>query len=93
MATVVNMRDAKSNLSRLVTRAASGEEILIAKNGEPVASKSPRVSNPNNLDILNGRIPGARVSQCNSIYAPCRLAGSIELIHTDCSATHGSRPV
>jgi antitoxin (DNA-binding transcriptional repressor) of toxin-antitoxin stability system len=31
MATVVNMRDAKSNLSRLVTRAASGEEILIAK--------------------------------------------------------------
>ena len=37
MATVVNMHDAKSNLSRLVNRAASGEEILIAKNGEPVA--------------------------------------------------------
>jgi prevent-host-death family protein len=33
MATVVNMRDAKSNLSRLVTRAASGEDILIANNG------------------------------------------------------------
>jgi len=37
MATVVNMHDAKSSLSRLVKRAASGEEILIAKNGKPVA--------------------------------------------------------
>jgi prevent-host-death family protein len=36
MATVVNMHDAKSSLSRLVKRAASGEEILIAKNGKPV---------------------------------------------------------
>ena len=31
------MHDAKSNLSRLVKRAASGEEILIAKNGKPLA--------------------------------------------------------
>lgn len=37
MATVVNMHDAKSSLSRLVKRAAAGEEILIAKNGKPVA--------------------------------------------------------
>ena len=44
MATVVNMRDAKSNLSRLVTRAALGEDILIAKNGKPVA-RLTRLSN------------------------------------------------
>jgi len=37
MATVVNMRDANSSLSRLVKRAAAGEEILIAKNGTPIA--------------------------------------------------------
>ena len=37
MAIVVNMHDAKSSLSRLVNRAASGEDILIAKNGKPVA--------------------------------------------------------
>jgi prevent-host-death family protein len=37
MATVVNMHDAKSSLSHLVKRAASGEEILIARNGRPVA--------------------------------------------------------
>ena len=37
MATVVNVHDAKSSLSRLLKRAASGEEILIARNGKPVA--------------------------------------------------------
>jgi len=37
MATVVNMNDAKSSLSRLVERAAAGEEILIANRGKPVA--------------------------------------------------------
>ena len=37
MATVVNMHDAKSSLSRLVKRAAAGEEILIANRGKPMA--------------------------------------------------------
>jgi len=44
MATVVNMHDAKGSLSRLVKRAASGEEILIANNGKPVA-RLTRLSN------------------------------------------------
>jgi prevent-host-death family protein len=35
--TVVNMHEAKSNLSQLVKRAAAGEEIIVAKAGEPVA--------------------------------------------------------
>ena len=34
---VVNMHDAKNNLSKLVKRAAAGEDILIASNGKPVA--------------------------------------------------------
>jgi prevent-host-death family protein len=34
---VVNMHDAKSNLSKLVKRAAAGEDILIANHGKPVA--------------------------------------------------------
>ena len=37
MATVVNMSEAKTSLSSLVKRAAAGEEILIAKNGKPLA--------------------------------------------------------
>jgi prevent-host-death family protein len=36
MATV-NMHEAKTHLSRLVERAAAGEEIVIAKAGTPVA--------------------------------------------------------
>lgn len=34
---LVNMHEAKSNLSKLVKRAADGEEIIIGRAGEPVA--------------------------------------------------------
>ncbi|MDX6651406.1 MAG: hypothetical protein QOJ38_187 [Solirubrobacterales bacterium] len=37
----VNMHEAKSSLSRLVDRVEAGEEILIARNGEPVARLVP----------------------------------------------------
>ena len=33
--TVYNLYEAKSSLSRLVDRAAEGEEIIIAKSGKP----------------------------------------------------------
>jgi prevent-host-death family protein len=35
--TVVNIHQAKTHFSRLVERAAAGEEIVIAKAGRPVA--------------------------------------------------------
>lgn len=35
--TLVNMHDAKTNLSRLVDRVAGGEEIVIGRAGKPVA--------------------------------------------------------
>lgn len=35
------MHDAKSNLSRLVERVEAGEEIVIARNGKPVAKLVP----------------------------------------------------
>jgi prevent-host-death family protein len=37
MPLVVNMNEAKRNLSKLVKRAAAGEEITIANHGKPVA--------------------------------------------------------
>jgi prevent-host-death family protein len=37
MAATYNMHDAKTHLSRLAQRAADGEEIVIARNGTPVA--------------------------------------------------------
>ena len=37
----VNLYEAKTRLSSLVEEAAAGEEILIAKNGKPMAKLSP----------------------------------------------------
>ena len=41
MAETVNLYDAKTNLSKLVDRAAAGEEIVIAKAGKPKAKLVP----------------------------------------------------
>jgi len=37
----VNVHEAKTNLSRLLTQVESGEEIIIARNGKPVARLVP----------------------------------------------------
>lgn len=37
----VNLYEAKTNLSKLVERAAAGEEIIIAKAGRPLARLMP----------------------------------------------------
>ena len=41
MTDTVNLYDAKTNLSKLVERAAAGEEIIIAKAGKPRAKLVP----------------------------------------------------
>ena len=41
MSTQVNIHEAKTHFSRLVERAAAGEEIVIAKAGEPRARLVP----------------------------------------------------
>jgi prevent-host-death family protein len=41
MTDTVNIYDAKTNFSKLVDRAAAGEEIIIAKAGEPKAKLVP----------------------------------------------------
>ncbi len=41
MAEVVNMHEAKSSLSRLVERALAGEDVVIARNGEPLVRLVP----------------------------------------------------
>lgn len=47
----VNVHEAKTNLSRLLDRAHRGEEIIIAKSGEPFARLVP-------LRDREERIPG-----------------------------------
>jgi len=58
MATVVNMHAAKSSLSRLVKRAAAGEQIVIANHGKPVAmlSRVPSSSKKIPWDAFKGKI-------------------------------------
>ncbi len=53
----VNLYEAKTNLSRLVERAAAGEEIVIAKAGRPLARLVPlaRRTEPRPLGLLEGQ--------------------------------------
>ena len=37
MSTTVNIHEAKTHLSRLLARVEAGEEVVIAKNGHPLA--------------------------------------------------------
>ncbi len=58
MSTTVNMHEAKTHLSRLVARAAAGEEIVIAKAGEPLArlvAYEPR-RGPRQFGQMTGKI-------------------------------------
>jgi prevent-host-death family protein len=41
MSEIVNMHQAKTSLSRLVERALAGEEVVIARNGEPLVRLVP----------------------------------------------------
>ncbi len=38
---LVNIRDAKTNFSKLITRALDGEEIIITKDGNPLIKLIP----------------------------------------------------
>jgi prevent-host-death family protein len=43
MTEIVNMHQAKASLSRLVEKALAGEEVVIARNGEPLVRLVPVV--------------------------------------------------
>lgn len=58
MSRQVNLYEAKTQLSRLVDEAASGETIVIAKGGKPMAKLAPidaRVQRPRELGQLAAR--------------------------------------
>jgi prevent-host-death family protein len=55
---VYNLYEAKTSLSRLVERAASGEEIIIAKAGKPLARlvPMPKASTPRKPGGWEGKV-------------------------------------
>ena len=54
----VNIHEAKTHLSRLVERAAAGEEIVVAKAGKPMAKlvRYSPASEPRQLGFLRGHV-------------------------------------
>ena len=58
MSATFNMYEAKTQLSRLVDRAAQGEEIVIARAGRPVARLVALATRrqPRKLGLYNGQI-------------------------------------
>lgn len=58
MPKTVDIREAKTRLSRLVDEAAAGTEVIIAKAGKPMARLSPLTSpvKKKRLGLLKGRI-------------------------------------
>lgn len=46
MATVVNVHEAKTHLSKLLERAHAGQEIILAKAGKPYARLMPLATEP-----------------------------------------------
>ncbi len=70
MTDTVNLYDAKTNLSKLVERAAAGEEIIIAKAGKPKAKLVPYQPPRKSADL------GKTYSQSRTLpmisTSPCR---------------------
>ena len=53
----VNVQEAKTHLSRLLARVEAGEEIVITRNGDPVARLvSARKRGRPEPDVLRGRV-------------------------------------
>ena len=54
---VVNVHQAKTQLSRLLARVEAGEDVVIARRGEPVARLVPcKAPSKRQPDVLKGKI-------------------------------------
>jgi len=52
----VNVHDAKTNLSALLLEVENGEEVIIARNGVPVAKLVPYVEQTRVLGVAEGLV-------------------------------------
>jgi prevent-host-death family protein len=58
MASIVNIHEAKTHLSRIIDEVAAGAEVIIAKAGKPMARLSPIAApvKKKKLGLLKGKI-------------------------------------
>lgn len=79
--TIYNLYEAKMSLSRLVDRAANGEEIILSKAGKPMAKLVPfrRTTEPRRPGGWEGRV---RISEDFDAPLPVEIQDAFE--GTDC---------
>jgi prevent-host-death family protein len=53
---IVNIHAAKTNLSKLIERAEAGEEVVIARNGQPVVRLTP-VAKSSDYELSEPTVP------------------------------------
>jgi prevent-host-death family protein len=60
--TAINIYEAKTQLSKLVERAAAGKDVIIARGGKPVARLTQLASPPRKLrfGLLKGKVKVAK---------------------------------
>jgi prevent-host-death family protein len=58
MATIINIHEAKTHLSKIVDEVAAGREVIIAKAGKPMARLTPLagIPRPKKLGLLKGKL-------------------------------------
>jgi prevent-host-death family protein len=75
----VGMHEAKTKLSQLVERAEAGEDIVIARNGKPVARLVP-VTSMNSFASIRGALRGQ-----------VHMADDFDELHDDIAEAFGAR--
>ena len=67
---LVNIYDAKTNLSALLDRAVAGEEIVIARAGKPLARLMPVTAAASKSGVRLGGLKRARLKLATDFHAP-----------------------
>ncbi len=83
MTHTVNIYDAKTNLSKLVDRAAAGGEIVTAKAGKPKANLVPHQPPPNSAGFgkISSESPTSPIFRCTPAARAAEVfrVGSVRL--------------
>ena len=67
---LVNIYEAKTNLSALLDRAVAGEEIIIARSGKPLARLMPVSVTSSKSGVRLGGLKRAKVKLAADFHAP-----------------------
>ena len=67
---LVNIYEAKTNLSALLDRAVAGEEIVIARSGKPLARLMPVSVTSSKSGVRLGGLKRARLKLAADFHAP-----------------------